>query len=469
MLRNYGDAKVKRNGVLLPLIIIPILVFIEIALGFQLFQKPNLIIMGLVGLIFIMMALAKLSDFTLYALAFAPPMLVSLANIKYGEIYALELLMGILIVIWIFKLLADKTLSPKDVPLIGPFITLAIIGIISASISYIFWDVSVTITHRSLFIQLADIALKVLPLGLIFLTYLISDNTENIKRFYKIFLGFSFLHILAAFFPLSTRAFSFDGLQAVSIFSLVFASFLFHKQNLSLIKRDVLLILSLGLLFAITKVTHLATLACLLVSALTISFMRSKKLFVVLLVIIIIFSFFNPIFWTNLYKSAEGEGSFARIPMAKAAFEVFKKHPLFGVGPANYYSYAITRNVGWELWGAPMANIHNNYLEILTEIGLFGFIALVWLIIAALKGLSKSFASVKNPLQKAFVAAALGNFIGFLIMSISGSFLLPGVHSGEFLYFNRAAYMWILVGIALSLPKFINKEQEETENKNENT
>lgn len=76
-----------------------------------------------------------------------------------------------------------------------------------------------------------------------------------------------------------------------------------------------------------------------------------------------------------------------RVALWGAAIEVWKQHPVFGVGPNNFGVFAAQHfkpgeiegydNVGM-LWGL---NVHSAYFQVLSEFGLLGTIAFFWLMI----------------------------------------------------------------------------------------
>jgi len=100
----------------------------------------------------------------------------------------------------------------------------------------------------------------------------------------------------------------------------------------------------------------------------------------------------------------------SRIPLNKIAFLMIEDHPLFGVG-ANNFPVAMAPYVSRGFLGEFLYTVHNKYLVVCAETGIWGLIAFVWLLIAIIyQGLRC--ARLHDPLLSAlavgFTAAVLG-------------------------------------------------------------
>jgi putative inorganic carbon (HCO3(-)) transporter len=118
--------------------------------------------------------------------------------------------------------------------------------------------------------------------------------------------------------------------------------------------------------------------------------------------------------------------------------EMFRDHPLIGVGPRNYPTHYLeyAQETGVDSGRLPKATTpHNLYLEILDELGLAGVSVLLALVVIALTGAwrARRYLSGTDELLAEAAFVALG---GFLINSL----------------FLHAAYprqLWIPIGLAL--------------------
>lgn len=164
-------------------------------------------------------------------------------------------------------------------------------------------------------------------------------------------------------------------------------------------KRDRMLLYimaALGVFGVVASAARGAFLALVVVAA--IIWLRSPRKVVTALVmvagVIVVFAgssllFEENFFWEEM-KSAFSEGNDEgtgkqRWSLWVAAFRVWQEHPLFGVGPSNVGAFA----AGYFAWGEiemfenPAMfygfNLHNAYMQILSEYGAVGMVAFIWL------------------------------------------------------------------------------------------
>lgn len=103
-----------------------------------------------------------------------------------------------------------------------------------------------------------------------------------------------------------------------------------------------------------------------------------KKFFVATFIIFFLFSFFSlllPLVSNNLLTRNPfySESITNRLVLAKAAFDTFLKHPLFGVGLNNSIkAYEISGSA--RVFPVTLQPVHNIFLLVLTETGLTGFL-----------------------------------------------------------------------------------------------
>ena len=72
-----------------------------------------------------------------------------------------------------------------------------------------------------------------------------------------------------------------------------------------------------------------------------------------------------------------------RVPLAQLALNMIEDHPLLGVG-ANNFAVNISEYATPEFGGVWLSTVHNNYLLIWAEKGIFGLAAYIWFLLAAL-------------------------------------------------------------------------------------
>ncbi|MEW5894169.1 MAG: O-antigen ligase family protein [Candidatus Omnitrophota bacterium] len=125
-----------------------------------------------------------------------------------------------------------------------------------------------------------------------------------------------------------------------------------------------------------------------------------------------------------------------RFLLAKAAWEIFLDHPVFGIGIGNYY-YECRK---YQPIHAGRA--HNMYLEILAEMGIVGGFLFLLIFFRTLKSL-KTMGTNEGSLQ----SYMLGIYIGLF------AFLIPAI----FLHAQHDKVLWLLVFLTLALENIYQK------------
>ncbi len=126
--------------------------------------------------------------------------------------------------------------------------------------------------------------------------------------------------------------------------------------------------------------------------------------------------------------------------MARAALHLTSTHPVFGVGVGAFPGYSSEfidpplRQV------LPRENAHNNFLQLLAELGVAGFAPFVWLLVAVARLVAAE--TRAGPTDGAVVGAG-GGVLAFCLTSLAGQPLLVQ---------EAALAFWIALGVLGSLP-----------------
>ena len=131
-------------------------------------------------------------------------------------------------------------------------------------------------------------------------------------------------------------------------------------------------------------------------------------------------------------------------------WEIWKDHPIFGVGDIDLAKYYLKykRPYDKEIHG----HLHNNYFHFLATLGLFGFLALMYLFFKIFKKVAGIYSSTKG---ESFVASfSLG-----AIASIA-SILVAGLAELNFWDQEIATLIYFTVGLNVALYIYFKKEKE---------
>lgn len=144
--------------------------------------------------------------------------------------------------------------------------------------------------------------------------------------------------------------------------------------------------------------------------------------------------------------------NFTRLALWRAGWEIWKDHPLFGVGDIDLAKYYLKykRPYDKEIHG----HLHNNYFHFLATLGLFGFLALMYLFFKIFKKIAGIYSSVKG---KPFIASySLGT-----IASVA-SILVAGLSELNFWDQEIATLIYFTVGLNFALYIHFKKEKDDS-------
>ncbi len=163
--------------------------------------------------------------------------------------------------------------------------------------------------------------------------------------------------------------------------------------------------------------------------------------------------------WQPKEQLSNEIGFRGRLSAALVGLEMFKDHPLLGVGPGNFRTHYQTYSHKLQI--DPSNNIvryaHSHYLAVAAETGLLGLTAFMTLLVVVCRRMHHAQKKLKHaglPDPAMVVAAISVGIYGFLISSM---FLDTG-----FIY-----HLWLLTGIAFALPRIAEHEiqRRETESR----
>ena len=120
--------------------------------------------------------------------------------------------------------------------------------------------------------------------------------------------------------------------------------------------------------------------------------------------------------------SDDNGAAYARWPLAQMAFQMFLDHPFFGVGLNNFAlalpSYATSAYSGEWLY-----TVHNKYLLVLTQNGIVGLAAFMWVLLTALGSAYRTWRTrhpIISPLALGVTAALAGQMVNMNLDIFNG-------------------------------------------------
>ncbi|MEZ4555366.1 MAG: O-antigen ligase family protein [Caldilineaceae bacterium] len=137
-----------------------------------------------------------------------------------------------------------------------------------------------------------------------------------------------------------------------------------------------------------------------------------------------------------------------RVDALLIMLEMARVSPLLGFGPANYYWYTpLYRIRGWEV----KFNSHNQYADILAQIGLIGMACFLWFF-GELAWLAWKLRNEVTPgFNQAYVYGVIGGIAGTLVAAALADWVIPFVYNIGMRGFRGSMLGWLFLGGLLSI------------------
>jgi O-antigen ligase len=418
---------------------------------------PELVLIAIVVPPVALLALSRL-EFGVLAIVLAAAFVrFSLPTGTQSRIVASLLMTIVFTVLWLAKMLVvDKKLHLKpsriNVPLLG--------FILTTVISYIwgnaFRDPLVVVWRTWPFVQLGGLAVMILLPG----AFLLTANSISEVRWLKLLcwsmILTGVLALTSHFFHTRLSFLNTGGLFSLWFVSLTCAQALFNRK-LPFWLRLVLLGLAWiwVYIYFIQRVTWLSGWLPPLAALATISLLKSKRLFLIFLLLMAIYVGLNWDYYVGTVLEREtAESGHTRLDAWEHNWRVTGKHILFGVGPAGYAVYYMS------YFPTEAVATHSNYIDVLSQTGIVGlffhlwfFGALGWIgyrLCLRLKGTGNFSEGLAN--------ATLAGWVGCIVAMGLGDWMLPFVYTQSIAGFDYAVYSWVLLGGMLVLTNICKQE-----------
>jgi O-antigen ligase len=128
-----------------------------------------------------------------------------------------------------------------------------------------------------------------------------------------------------------------------------------------------------------------------------------------------------------------------RTEMTRMAFGMIAAQPVFGVGVGRFHARSGEYFTPSFRAAVPRENAHNNFLQVLGELGIAGFVPFAWVLWAVAWAVARSWRAGKLPASAACGAAGLGAFV------------LTWLTGHPLLIFEVATAFWLVLGAVAAL------------------
>jgi O-antigen ligase len=478
--QSFGSS-VMSKGIVSVILVAYILMSVGLAYAMPLFPPIGLIGVIAINLIVLLFLRSRFA-LPIYIVLAGPSVTLSLSSSGIlSRLYIGNLLFGLAVVIWVLQTLLPERKSGHrliDYNLLLPFTILCIIALISIVYSRLFPDPQVPYVypHATVPLIVVNLAEMLLLIGLPMFLILVPGVVRKVSDVRLVIAAYTFLgstYALGSVFagPLNLYGNhqilgnrrpvvwgeTSSGLGSLILLfsSLCLGQALYTKGRACVGWSFLFLISCAGVVMTFGRESWVG----LFLVVLAMVGLRTKNwmVLVVPLVTVLIFlltpgatDFFNP---TKTYGAD-------RLHIYADAISIWQRSPIFGVGAGNYQFF--DRFYGTDKVGVA----HNEYLQVLAEMGIQGLLCLVWIIVVIGMKALKIFNNAKSRLGKSLSLTYLGYYVSIIFGGLFTSIFLPSAAAGGGTEpFVSSSYRWLLLGLVLSIPNWENEavamEQEE--------
>jgi O-antigen ligase len=147
---------------------------------------------------------------------------------------------------------------------------------------------------------------------------------------------------------------------------------------------------------------------------------------------------------TNFVMVGDNQYSLVtRLEAWRLLAEIVRVNPLLGLGPANYYWYApLFPILGYSV----RFSSHNNYVDIVAQIGFLGLICFFWFAWAIARVGWKLLGKLPEGFARAYVIGALAGLAGTLAAGMLGDWVIPFVYNVGLDGMRASLLGWMFLG-----------------------
>jgi O-antigen ligase len=362
-----------------------------------------------------------------------------------------------------------RALGPEG-PWVAPQVDKAFVGlIVLAAVSLVwnqFWlDPAINAAHVKPLVSVGQIALIVWPLA----TYqFVARSLDGERTARRLLTTVTVLAVPSVIVPFASedilRAFRWSVYFGLAAAPFCFAQLFYTRSRLLRAGLFVLAVIPAVNGIFIGKTFLYAYVAVFMAA---IGAIRAPRLLIGAGIIVagLYFSIFVPISGSILPGSVQGlvtleekQGSWGgksgRAQLAVDALGIWTDHPALGVGPGNSWPYMHHYSV--------IDTPHNQYLNVLLELGLCGLVAFLLLLAGCLRIGWRLYHSTRSVFAEQFALGWLGYFAGMTLGGLTGDFMLHSIRNGGLGLFTGFYMQWIMLGVLVGLTRLEASADEAT-------
>jgi hypothetical protein len=366
------------------------------------------------------------------------------------------MLTAFLTVVWLIRqMVLEHRLELVKSPVMAPALVFILIAVISLPWGKAMADPFLISWSGVELIQLAQLAVLVLsPVALILTANLITAK-RHLSMLVYTYLGLTTIGILAELLQLPFQL-NLRGLTSTWAVSLLYGQLLFNRKLPKWVCLAFVPVIGMWLYTRLfLGITWKSGWLPIVISIGVITFLRSKKVFLLLLAVLLVSVFVFYGWWQEVWAQEDAESGNR---FDKWAFlfthHSTRGHWFLGTGPFGYALYFMT------YFPTNSASTHSNYIDLFLQLGVVGCVAFAWLLGAiARTGYRLCTARLRDPFIAGFVSSALGGLIAVLAAMFLGDWFTPFVLNQGLHGFSWTVNSWIFLGALVTVPFILENEQ----------
>ena len=431
---------------------IPILIFLTVIAGSYLvaieeYLIAAVLVMVPVGLLALELGMRWNQAFPVIVLFSALFLRISFSTGSSSRlVLSLALATG-LIFLWFLQMFLERRIHFRPPTVAIPVFLFCFSTLFSLVWGILVRDPNVVIWGSFPFVQLASTLVIIMSVLTMLMTGNLVTKEATLILMVSIFLIGGVMGLIRNFLKIDLPINS-AGLFAMWAVSIASALAIFNQKIPLMIRGALIILAGLWIYWGYgLHITWLAGWVPLFFVIIGVGFIRSPKLAVFLLFILTLMAVLNWDFMESTIQLENQNSGVTRIGAWKQNWIITKDHLLFGTGPAGYAAYYMS------YFPRQAMATHNNYLDMLSQIGIVGCIFMFWFFGVILwKGwkLVLRLRGQRN-FMEALAAACLAGTLGGMMMMFFGDWLFPFAYTQSIAGFDYSVYNWIFMGVILAM------------------
>jgi hypothetical protein len=375
----------------------------------------------------------------------------SLGTGTQSPIVAALMFSVLLLALWIVRAVGARDLRVVRSPIYLPILTLMVVWIVAFGWGDVVHSPLVWTWNEFILPRLGQLGVVLISLGVLLLGLNASRDLQCMKLATWGLIALSVIPLLA-FWTETLHSVSFintGGLFTTWVVALAYGQALYNRTLPTWIRAALVVFVVAWLVKAsIFQTSWFSGWMPALVAVALITLLRSREVFVVLLIIVAIGVASNHETVVHaLYQQKVDQGDLSRLGIWDQALTQFRQNPILGTGPAGYaaYNMSIYRGSQYSL------STHSNYLDVVMETGIVGTAVFLWFLATMLFLGWRAVSRWKSGFEGGLAYGAFGAYLGVLVAMWLGDWLIPFVYNQGIAGYRYTVYSWLFLGFLANL------------------